>query len=158
MIFLSRKRWWDQWPRVRNWVWLVINTVPAFPGGAVVRNLPANAGGSSSIPGSGRSTGGGNGNPLQFSCLGNPMDRGAWLATVYGVSKELDAAKRQQSIVPQGSHKGGQNKGSGVSRFGFIKTVPLAPREIGRKIIKSWEEARVVGIWEEKKWCELLTY
>ena len=74
------------------------------------------------------------------------MDRGAWLATEYGVSKELDAAKRQQNIVPQGSHKGGQNKGSGVSRFGFIKTVPLALREIGRKIIKSWEEERVVGI------------
>ena len=54
---------------------------------AVVRNLPANAGGSSSIPGSGRSTGVGNGNPLQYSCLGNSMDRGARQATVQGVAE-----------------------------------------------------------------------
>ena len=45
------------------------------------------AGNSGSIPGSGRSPGGGNGNPLQHSCLENPMDRGAWQATVYGVTK-----------------------------------------------------------------------
>ena len=42
------------------------------------------------IPGSGRSPGGGNGNPLQYSCLKNPMDRGVWQASVHGVSKELD--------------------------------------------------------------------
>ena len=49
-----------------------------FPGGSVVKNLPANAGNASLIPGSGRSPGEGNGYPLQYSCLGNPMDRGAW--------------------------------------------------------------------------------
>ena len=64
----------------------------SFPGGSAVKNSPAmqkmqNMG---LIPGSGRSTGGGNSNPLQYSCLGNPMDRGAWLATVYGVTKESD--------------------------------------------------------------------
>ena len=61
-----------------------------FPGGSVVNNLPANAGDSGdtgSIPGSGRSPGLGNGNPLQYSCLGNPMDGGAWWATVCGVIK-----------------------------------------------------------------------
>ena len=58
-----------------------------FPGGAVVKNLPANAGDPGSIPGSGRSLGDGNGNPLQYSCLGNPMDRGAWWAAVHGVTK-----------------------------------------------------------------------
>ena len=42
------------------------------------------------IPGSGTSSGGGHGNPLQYSCLGNPMDRGAWQAMVQGVAKELD--------------------------------------------------------------------
>ena len=47
-----------------------------FPGGSVVKNLPSNAGDAGSIPGSGRSPGEGNGNPLQYSCLGNPMDRG----------------------------------------------------------------------------------
>ncbi|CAN0531103.1 unnamed protein product [Rangifer tarandus platyrhynchus] len=47
-----------------------------FPGGLVVKNLPANAGDTGLIPGSGRSPGEGNGNPLQCSCLGSPMDRG----------------------------------------------------------------------------------
>ena len=54
-----------------------------FPGGSVGKNLPARAGDVSSIPGLGRSLGGGNGNALQYSCLGNPMDRGAWQATVH---------------------------------------------------------------------------
>ena len=58
-----------------------------FPGGSVVKNLPASAGDMSSILGLGRSPGEENGNPLQYSCLGNPMDRGAWWATVYGVTK-----------------------------------------------------------------------
>ena len=52
-----------------------------FPG-SVLKNPPANAGDVGSIPGSRRPPGGGNGNPLQYSCLGNPMDRGAWQATV----------------------------------------------------------------------------
>ena len=58
-----------------------------FPRGAVVKNLPANAGDARWISGSGRSPGVGNGNPLQYSCLGNPMDRGVWQATVLGVEK-----------------------------------------------------------------------
>ena len=58
-----------------------------FPGGSAVRNLPANAGDMDLIPGSGRSAGEGNGNPLQCSCLENSMDRGAWLATAHGVEK-----------------------------------------------------------------------
>ena len=59
----------------------------------MVKNLPANAGGirdAGLIPRSGRSPGGGHVNPLQYSCLGNPMDKGAWWATVHGVTKELD--------------------------------------------------------------------
>jgi len=60
-----------------------------FHGGSVVKNPPANAGEAGSIPGSGRSPGEGNGNPLQYSCLENPMDRGAWWATVHGVTKSL---------------------------------------------------------------------
>ena len=53
----------------------------------MVNNLPANAGDAGSVPESGRSSGEGNGNPLQHSCLGNPMDRGTWWATVHGVAK-----------------------------------------------------------------------
>ena len=63
-----------------------------FPGGSVVKNLPADAGDAVSIPQSGRPPGEGNGNTLQYSCLGNPMDRGAWQATVHGVAKELDTS------------------------------------------------------------------
>ena len=53
----------------------------------MVKILPANAGDASSLPGLGRSPGEGNGNPLQYSCLGNPTDRGAWGVTVQGVAK-----------------------------------------------------------------------
>ena len=57
----------------------------------MVKNPPVNAEGAASIPGSGRAPGEGNGNPLQYSCLRNPvMDRGAWQATVHGVAKESD--------------------------------------------------------------------
>ena len=55
---------------------------PGFPGGSVVKNPPANAGDSGSIPGLGRSSGEGSGNQLQYSYLENPMDRGAWQGTV----------------------------------------------------------------------------
>ena len=58
-----------------------------FPGGSVVKNLPKNTGDTDLIPGSGRSPGGGNGNPVQYSCLENPIDRGACGATVHGVAK-----------------------------------------------------------------------
>ena len=56
--------------------------------------MPANAGDTGSIPGSGRSSGEGNGNPLQHLCQENPTDRGTWQATVHGVSKELDTTLR----------------------------------------------------------------
>ena len=61
-----------------------------FPGGSVVKNPPANAGDMGSIPGLGKSLGEGNGNPLQYSCMGNPIDRGAWWTTIHGVTKESD--------------------------------------------------------------------
>ena len=57
-----------------------------FAGDSVVKN-PPNEGDMGSVPGLGRSSGGGNSNPLQCSCLENPMDRGAWWATVHGVEK-----------------------------------------------------------------------
>ena len=55
----------------------VSDPLGGFPGGAVVKNLPANAGDAGSIPGMGRSPGEGNGNPVQYFCLENPMDGGA---------------------------------------------------------------------------------
>ena len=59
----------------------------SYPGDLVIKNPPANAGDMGWIPGSERFPGGEDGNPLQYSCLGNPMDRGAWQATVHAVAR-----------------------------------------------------------------------
>ena len=76
---------------------------PGLPGGSVVKNLPANAGDRLGwIPGSGRSPGGGYGNSLQYSRLGNSMDRGAWRATVYRVSKSWTLLKWLSARVYMG--------------------------------------------------------
>ena len=61
-----------------------------FPGHSAIKNPPANAEDTGSIPGLERYPWEGNGNPLWYSCLRNPMDRGAWWATVHGVAKESD--------------------------------------------------------------------
>ena len=68
-----------------------------FHGGSVVKNPPANAGDTDLIPGSGRPPG--EGNPLQCSCLENPMDRRAWWATFHGVAKELDMTEQLSMYV-----------------------------------------------------------
>ena len=69
-----------------------------YSGGSVLKNLPANARGTGLFPGSGRSPGEGNGNPLQYSCLEDPTDRGAWLATVHRVCKKSDMTEVTQHI------------------------------------------------------------
>ena len=79
VITFSAVKFLEIWSSYSSWL--------DFPGGSVVRNLPANAGDMDSIAGSGRSPGEGNGNPLQYSYLGNPTDRAAWRATVHGVAK-----------------------------------------------------------------------
>ena len=68
-----------------------------FPSGSVVKNPSASAGDAGLIAGSGRSPGEGNGNPLQYSCLGNPTDRGVWWAPLYRVTKELDTTERPKN-------------------------------------------------------------
>ena len=65
-------------------VWVL---VMGFPGGSDSQEFACNGGDTGSIVGLGRSHGGGHGNPVQYSCLENPMDRGAWWATVRGVAK-----------------------------------------------------------------------
>ena len=74
--------WGKNWDNSYN-----INLSWGFPGGSVVKNTPANAGDAGSIPGLKGSPREGNGNPLQFSCLENPIDRGAWRAAVHGVAQ-----------------------------------------------------------------------
>ena len=73
----------DPWRRDR----LPTPVFSGFPGGSDSKESAHNAGDLGSIPGLGRSPGGGHCNPLKYSCLENPMDRGPWLATVYGVAK-----------------------------------------------------------------------
>ena len=68
-----------------------------FPGSSAGKGPADNAGDLGSTPGLGRSPGGGHGNPLQYSCLENPMDTGAWQATVHGVAKSRTA----QHYLPQ---------------------------------------------------------
>ena len=75
-----------------------------FPGGSDSKESTWNSGDLSLIPGSGRSPGGGHGNPLQYSCLENPMDRGAWRAVVRGVTKSRTLLKRLS--VRTGTHTG----------------------------------------------------
>ena len=72
----------------------------AFPRWLMVKNLPANAGDAGLIPGSGRSSGGGNGNPLQYSCLESSMDRRAWWAAVHGVAKSRTRLNDWAHILP----------------------------------------------------------
>ena len=67
--------------------WYAVSLLEAFPGGSAVKNPPGNAADVGLVPVSGRLPGGGNGNPLQYSCQENSMDGGAWQAIVHGVSK-----------------------------------------------------------------------
>ena len=75
-------------------VWHSPSHFGGYPGGSMIKNLPANAGDLGSVPGSGRTPGGGHGNPLQDSCLGNPMDRGAWQGYSPWSRKESDTTER----------------------------------------------------------------
>ena len=72
-----------------------------FSGGSVVKKPPANVGDTFSIPGLGRSPRGGNGNPLQYSCLGNLMDREAWQAIVHGVTKSWSQSVGHNLVTKQ---------------------------------------------------------
>ena len=85
-----------------------------FPGGSEVKASACNAGDLGSIPGLGRSPGEGNGNPLQYSCLENRMDRGAWWATVQGVAKSRTRLSNFTSLhfILQYKIKGLKNKTS----------------------------------------------
>ena len=93
-----------------------------FPGGSVINNLAANAGDVGLIPGSGRSPGEGNGNPLQCSCLENPRDRGAWWAAVYGVAESQTRLRRLRS------NSSSSKKGSQVALV--VKNPPASARNV----------------------------
>ena len=93
-----------------------------FPSGSVGKNLPASAGDVVLIPGSGRSRRGGNGNPLQYSCLGNPMDRGAWwvIDSSWGF-KEADMADMTEQTDTHTVPGAGVGEVKGVhARWGWV--------------------------------------
>ena len=88
LTWLKEEKQWHMFHRLSSFnchLFLIWN--PIFPGGLDSKAFACNEGDPGSIPGSGRSPGEGNGNPLQYSCLENPMDRGAWQAAVHGVTK-----------------------------------------------------------------------
>ena len=90
---------------------LLVTQRRRFPDGSVVKNPPANAGDTRLIPGSGTSPGEGHGNPLRYSCLGNPMNRGARLALVHRIAKKLEIT----GATNQQRHKGARIAASSLS-------------------------------------------
>ena len=80
---MERGAWWATVHEVASLIYIYMG----FPHGSVGKSSACNAGGPGSIPGLRRSPGEGNGNPLKYSCLENPMDRGAWQATVLGITR-----------------------------------------------------------------------
>ena len=86
MVLVLPKRF-SVFNRKQTNIFTTMDLTMGFPGDSVVKNPPANAGDTGLISGLGRSPREGNGNPLQYSFLGNPMDRGAWQTTVHGVAK-----------------------------------------------------------------------
>ena len=90
-----------------------MSSLQGFPGGSVGKEFACNSGDESLIPGSGSSPGGGNGNLLQYSCLGNPTDRGAWGATVHGGRKESDSNEATQHTQEACSLRNLLSNGSG---------------------------------------------
>ena len=86
MYLVTQELWWRSTVRFMLFSCLLMQHM-GFPDGSRIKNLPANARDVYSIPGLGRYPGEGHGNPLQYFCLENPMERGVWWATVHGVMK-----------------------------------------------------------------------
>ena len=104
-LFFLHKTERTFWPAQYSWAERGVGRVRGFPHGATVKNQPANAGDirvMGSIPGWGRSPGGGQGNPLQYSCLENPMDRGAWRAMVHTVAQSDTTDATEHTHMQEG--------------------------------------------------------
>ena len=86
-----------------NYVFTLLFYISGFASGTMVKNPPASSGDMGLLPGSGRSAGGGNGNSLQYSCLGNPMDWGAWQATVHAVAKSWTRLSPHTHVLDLGN-------------------------------------------------------
>ena len=96
-VFLGLRGVCNTMRRYHYWIWALYLSQRASQVALMVKDLPASAGDVrdlGSIPGPGRYLGGGHGNPLQYSCLENPMNRGAWWASIHRVAKSLTQLKR----------------------------------------------------------------
>ena len=128
-----------------NYTWNIhIMQLLGFPGGSVVENPPARAEGTGLIPGSGRSPGDRNGNPLQYSCLENLMDKGAWWPTAaHGVTKRAGqdlANKGNIHIMPQYYTKKTKNNSSNsnywyTQQCGWTSLTLRWDKESGQRIV-----------------------
>ena len=108
---------WSLWKK-GCWYWFLKapKTGAGFPCGSVVKNLPGNAGGTrdkGSVPGLGRSPGVGNGNPLHYFSLKNPMDRVAWWATVHSIAESDMTEATEHACRRRGQLTGKNSRGSG---------------------------------------------
>ena len=134
-----------------------------FRGGSVTKNLPANAGDSGLIPGSERSPGVGNDNPLQYSCLGNPW-RGIWWATIYGVAKSRawlsNRARRHADLICRWGNEWGKEwmdvDGSMTLAITFFEAL-LTKMSPLRSVTQdrfpfSWSWGHGLWRWEISKW------
>ena len=128
------------------------------PGGAVVKNVPANLRGrrdTGLIPGSGRFSGGGNGNPLQYSCLENSMDRGVWQTTVHEITRvRQDLATKPPALLTNWGFPGGSDSKvsacSGRPRFDpWVRKMPWR---------REWLPTPVFFPGESHGWRSLLGY
>ena len=108
-----------------------------FLGGLVVKNLPATTGDGHSFPGSGRSPGEGNGNPLQYSCLVNPMDKGVWWATIH------ESSRVRQDLVTK------EQQQEDRLAFIFCKSLELGPAIAG---VNTHFSEKVLG-YQEDTYC-----
>ena len=113
-----------------NKVYLLIPRLPWWP--ANVRNVTL-------IPGSGRFPRGGNGNPLQYSCLGNPMDRGTWWATVHGITKsetQLSDSTTATLIPTQRKNKEEKEQSTAITKHNSNTSIIWSCKEISRPKVK----------------------
>ena len=112
-----------------------------FPSGSEGKASACDAEDPGSIPGSGRSPGEGNGNPLQYSCLENPMDRGAWWATVHGVAKSWTWWSNWLHLLTYRMSRGWRDKDLSIRQA-------LDQRSSVGKMVSVWERTRKTAVWQ----------
>ena len=119
-----------------------------FPGGSEVKASACNAGDLGSIPGLGRSSGEGNSNPLQYSCLENPIDRGAWWATLHGVAKSRTRLSDFTSHDPENPLLGIYTEETIMEKHACTSVLIVALFTVAR----TWKLLRCLLIdeWEKK--------